>query len=334
MKVTPRPAWPPWWRSFSRPADRVLAATFDRFGPVDVLNVVDVPDPVPAEGEILVRVRAAALNPKDVLLRRGKFRWLIWGKFPRPVGYDWAGEVAAVGPGVSGVTAGDKLFGMINAQRGGACAQFVSVKADECAALPWGLSMEDAAAIPLAALTALQALRDLGSLRPGNTLLIHGASGGVGTMAIQVAVALGAQVTTTSSARNVELCASLGAHQALDYAGADPREKGPFDVVFDVFGNRSFETVKHILNPRGVLVSTVPKPRLVANHVLTRVGGKKARLVVVHSNRKDLLVLCGMVQRGELRPVVDRVFPLAEIRDAQALLETKRARGKVVLAIP
>lgn len=311
----------------------MLAARYHQFGGVDVLRVEDVPDPQPAAGEVLVRVRAAALNPKDVLLRRGKFR-LLGGGFPRWVGYDWAGDVVAVGPGVTNAAVGDKLFGMINAQRAGSCAQLACVLPGECAPLPWGLSYEDAAALPLASLTALQALRDHGRLSPGGTVLIHGASGGVGTMAIQIAVALGAQVTTTSSARNLELCTSLGAHQALDYAAGDPRERGPFDVVFDVFGNRTFELVKPWLNKGGTMVSTVPKPRMVAAHLLTRLGGRRARLVVVRSRREDLEFLAGLVRRGALRPVVDRVFPLAEIGAAQAHVETKRARGKVVVAIP
>jgi NADPH:quinone reductase-like Zn-dependent oxidoreductase len=175
------------------------AATFDRYGTPDVLSVDDLPDPVPRRGQVLVRVHAAALNPKDVLIRRGKFPLLDGGSFPKRVGYDWAGVVIGHGAGVTAPALGARVFGMIQAWTAGACAEQLAAHVDELAVIPDALAFEDAAAMPLASLTSLQSLRDLARLQPGDHVTIHGASGGVGVFAIPIAKALGAHVTTTSS---------------------------------------------------------------------------------------------------------------------------------------
>lgn len=311
------------------------AAVYDRYGPPSVLEVRDVPAPAPRRGEVLVRVRAAALNPKDLLVRAGKLRWASGRRFPKYVGYDWAGEAVAIGPGVTGVRAGDALYGMIQAMRGGACAEYAAVKAGECAPIPAGLDFERAAAIPLAAQTALQALRDLGRVGRGARVLVNGASGGVGVFAIQVAKALGARVTTTSSAPNLEQCRALGADEALDYAAVDALATGArYDVVFDVFGNRRFADARRALDAGGVYVSTVLRAHVFAAVLRTAVlARRRARLVVVRSNRADLERVARLVEGGEVRPVIDSVFPLADIAAASERLATKHARGKVVVRV-
>ena len=315
---------------------------YDRYGDPSVLVVRERPDPVARPGRVVVRVRAAALNPKDVLTRTGKLRWFAGRRFPKRVGYDWAGEIAELGRGVTGLAAGDAVFGMIQAWTAGACGERVEVLPDELARKPSGLDWEDAAALPLASLTALQALRDLGELVAGQRVLIHGASGGVGVHAVQIAKALGAHVTTLTSAAAVDLVRSLGADQPIDRATwqATPPATAAaafgcsaFDVVFDVFGNRTFDEMRPLLTPRGTFVSTVPKLHVVLSRFRTAFTRPRARLVVVRSRRADLEWLADLVERGQLRAVVDRVLPLADIAEAQRYLATRRARGKVVLRV-
>lgn len=305
---------------------------YDRYGDPSVLVVRERPDPAARPGRVVVRVRAAALNPKDVLTRTGKLRLFDRGGFPKRVGYDWAGEIAELGRGVTGLSVGDAVFGMIQAWTAGACGELVEVLPDELARKPAGLDWEHAAALPLVSLTALQALRDLGELAPGQRVLIHGASGGVGVHAIQIARALGAHVTTLTSATAMDLARSLGAHDALDRATwrATP---GAFDVVFDVFGNRTFHEMRPLLTPRGTFVSTVPKLHVVVSRFRTAFTRPRARLVVVRSRRSDLEWLAALIERGGLRAVIDRVLPLADIAEAQRYLATRHARGKVVLRV-
>ena len=310
------------------------AIVYERYGPPEVLEVRELPSPAPLAGEVLISVRAAALNPKDSLIRKGKFRRVTGTRFPRRLGYDVSGVVRAVGEGVTRLRAGDEVFGMKNGWAGGTVAEEVCVLERELAVKPKGLSFEDAAAIPLAGLTALQALRDEGRVQPGQRVLINGGSGGVGVFGIQVARALGAHVTTTSSARNLELCRSLGAQEAWDYAVQPGLADGAgWDVFFDVFGNRSFGQARRALGPKGTYVSTVPGAPLVVLHFATRFLSRRARQVVVKSNTRDLEQLAKWVEAGSLRAVIDRVVALDEVAAGQAHLETKRARGKVVVRV-
>jgi NADPH:quinone reductase-like Zn-dependent oxidoreductase len=310
------------------------AVVYDRYGSAEVLRVGELPVPRPGRGEVLVRVRAAALNPKDVLVRKGKFRRFTGNRFPRPVGYDFAGEVAESGPDVRELLAGTRVFGMLNGFWGGTCAEYVVARQDELAPMPASLSFTQAAAIPLAAQTALQALRDIGRVRPGTSVLINGASGGVGTFAIQLARDLGGHVTTVSSEQNLALCRELGAHEALDYR-QDTFLDGTRrqDVFFDVFGNQSFSRARAALRAGGVYIQTVPSARIVLDTLRTALTSTRARLVVVKSRSEDLRHLARLAESGALRPVVDREYALEEVRAAQEQLETKRTRGKVVLRV-
>ena len=308
------------------------AVVYERYGPPEVLELRDLPSPVPRAGEVLVKVRAAALNPKDSLIRKGKFRLVASGRFPRQLGYDVSGVVEVIGKSVTRLAPGDEVFGMKQAWAGGTVAQEVCLFENELAKKPSRLSFEEAAALPLAALTALQALRDEGRLQPGQRVLINGGSGGVGVFAIQVARALGATVTTLSSTRNLELCRSLGAQETWDYATRKDLGAG-WDVFFDVFGNRSFGEARGALSPTGTFVTTVPGAVSGALHLLTAFAPRRARLVVVKSNERDLEQLAKWAEAGQLTPVIDRVVPLSEVASGQAHVETKRARGKVVVRI-
>lgn len=315
----------------------MMVAGYDRYGGSEVVRVREEPLPEPGRGELLVRVKAAGLNPKDILLQSGRnrlYRILAGTRFPKRIGYDWSGEVVSSGPGVTDFVVGESVLGMINDWAGGACATHAVVRVDELARKPSTLSFEQAAALPLAGQTALQALRDVGGLQRGARVLINGASGGVGTLAVQIAKALGASVTATTSARNLELVKSLGADEVVDYAATELSNlgAGAFDVFFDVFGNRSFALARPLLTTRGVFVSTVPKPHVLRAHALTLIGARKrARLVSVKSRAKDLETLCKWADEGILTPVIDSVFPLSDIAQAEARVASKHARGKVVL---
>lgn len=308
---------------------------YRRFGGLDVLELGALPDPRPGPGELLVRVRAAALNPKDLIVRSGRFpgfRLLAGPRFPKQLGYDWAGEVVDVGAGVRGVSVGERRFGMIQAIGGGALAALACVKPSECALHPTSVAFTEAAALPLAGLTALQALRDVAGLTQGMRVLVNGASGGVGSLAVQVAKILGAHVTTLTSGASRTLARELGADLTLDRTST-PMDAldGRFDVVLDAFGNHTFDALRPRLTPRGTYVQTVPSRRIATDTLRTLGRGPRARLVVVRSNADDLALLRGWVDAGRLRPVIDRVLPLDEVREAFAHLATKRARGKVVL---
>lgn len=300
------------------------ALAYDRYGGLDVLAVREITLPAPARGETRVRVRAAALNPKDALVRKGRFAILSGRRFPKLVGVDFAGETER----------GERVFGALEEirYRRGTLAEHVIVRANEWAPMPAGLTFEEAASLPLAALTALQALRDLGGVHPGARVAIHGASGGVGTVAIQIARAFGAHVTTTSSAHNLDLCRSLGANEALDRE-RESLDGGAYDVLFDVFGNLRFDRSRRALAPRGVFISTVPSARILADAARTLLSPQRAKLVVVRSRRADLDALRAMVDRGALRPVIDRVEPFSCAVEALRHLETKKARGKIVIRL-
>lgn len=309
------------------------ALAYERYGGIDTLSVHDLPLVAAGRREVRVRVHAAALNPKDVVIRQGKFAWLSGRRFPKRVGVDFAGEVVQAGR-ASGLEMGEPVYGVLEEIRygRGTVAEEVVCMRKECARMPRGLSFEQAAALPLVSLTALQALRDLASVGPGDRVAIHGASGGVGTVAIQIAKALGAHVTTTSGAATLELCRSLGADETLDYTRGELLQRR-FDLVFDVYGNLSFSKMRPALEGGGVYISTLPAPRVAFDVLRTLGRSKRAKLVLIRARREDLETVTAMVERGELRPVVDRVEPLERAQEAFAHLESRHAHGKVVIRI-
>jgi len=311
------------------------AAVYDRFGEPDVLHVRDMPKPVPGAGEVLVRVHAMAVNPKDALIRLGKFRRLSGSNFPKLTGMDFAGEIAELGRGAGRHHLGESVFGMLNGWTGGTCAEYVVVKVGEFATKPPQLGYAEAAAIPLAAQTALQALRDVGSVGIGTRVCIHGASGGVGLFAVQIAKALGAHVTALCGAMSADLVRSLGADEVIDYKTCPPKSLAQrFDCFFDVFGNQSFAAICPILSHRGIYVTTVPSKRNLLDHARTRFWpGRRARIVAVKSRRGDLEVLANWSRQGKIRAVLAARLPLADIRRAHELIQTKRTHGKIVVEI-
>jgi NADPH:quinone reductase-like Zn-dependent oxidoreductase len=313
----------------------VKAVQFDRYGAASVLVCRDIDPPACRPGEMLVRVRAAGVNPKDCLVRKGKFRWFTGRRFPLGLGHDFAGIVEAVGSRVGGFQTGDSVYGMTNGWKGRTYADFLAAKPSETAPMPSTLSYTEAAAIPLAAMTALQALRDLGRLAENQSVLINGASGGVGTFAVQIAKILGGRVTAVCSGRNADLVRRLGADAVIDYTRRDIRRHSEaFDLFFDVFGNGRFPDLRRVLTPRGRYISTVPGVPIIKWRCLSRLSrGPRADLVVVKSRQADLQTLSGWVADGRLVPVVDRLYTLEDAEQAHMYIETKRARGKVILTV-
>lgn len=309
------------------------AVLYDHYGRIDVLHIGQIQLPSPSSGEILVKVHAAALNPKDALVRKGRFAWITGSRFPKIVGHDFAGTVAEVGKGVE-LALGTAVYGSLNelTSRRGTLADYVVVKQHECAPMPKKLSFEQAAALPLAAQTSLQALHNLIRLEKSQRVLILGASGGVGVYAIQIAKAIGAHVTTTSSAKNQNFCRELGADVALDYATDNPFQE-QYDGIFDAFGNQTFVKARPALKPKGTYVSTVPSKRLFLDAFMTLFSSQRARFVLIRSNTPDLMELSQMVEQGLVKPVIDQVFNFEQFPEAFARLETRHARGKIVLSI-
>jgi NADPH:quinone reductase-like Zn-dependent oxidoreductase len=309
------------------------AAVTEAFGGVERVVVREAPKPAPGPGEVLVRVRAASMNPLDCKLREGKFRLVFRVRPPFVLGFDVAGEVEAVGPEVARLRPGDAVFGEL--PRPGAHAEYAVAGEDHLLPKPARLSFEEAAAIPAAAMSALQALRDEARLRSGQRVLVNGAGGGIGTFAVQIAKAWGARVTAVASARNQDLLRELGADEPLDYARDDfARRDAAFDVVLDVVPNRSFPECRSALVPGGTYVTTLPGPGPFLWRALTALplfGGRRCRALMLRPKRSDLEELARLAEGGSLRPVVGEVFRLDAIREAHVRMESGHARGKIVV---
>jgi NADPH:quinone reductase-like Zn-dependent oxidoreductase len=315
------------------PDETMRAVVIDRYGGPDELHSATVPRPVPKRGQVLVRTRFVGVNPKDVIVRKGKFQVATGKKFPLIVGHDIAGEVVEAGIGAD-LAEGTFVYGMINDFAGRAYAEYAAVNCQQLAKAPSSIELSVAAAVPLAAQTALQAVRDDARVKPGQRVLVNGASGGVGVFAVQIAKILGAHVTAVCSHRNTELVAELGADMVIDYTKTELVDlEDRFDLIFDVFGNYRFDKLKHLLTARGTYVQTIPNSRIFKDVVRTCVTRKRAKLVIVKSRREQLEWIRQQIDAGSLRVVVDRFFPLDDAAEAHRYMETKRARGKVVLEV-
>jgi NADPH:quinone reductase-like Zn-dependent oxidoreductase len=316
------------------------AAVLDGYGGSERLTIREVEAPRPGPGEVLVRVQATSVNPIDWKIRAGHLRFVKRARFPAILGFDVSGEVVEIGPEVSRFAPGDAVYGLLDSPLGGAYAEYAVARESSLAGKPDSLSFEEAAAVPLAGLTALQALRDRGELSPGERLLVNGAAGGVGHFAVQLGAALGAEVTGVASGRNRDLVLALGASRMIDYAEIDfTGEDVLYDVIFDAVAKLSFDDCAPVLSPEGgVFMSTLPSPRLLAWVALTTLGRlagrhRRARIVFAHPSGQDLDVLGHLADTGKLKPAVGRVYPLEEIRRAHEASESGHARGKIVVRI-
>jgi len=320
------------------------AIYFDHYGPPEVLSLRDLPTPVPQAGEVLVKVRASSVNAADWhIMRADPFpARLMFGLFkPRfhLLGLDLAGVVEAVGTGVSEFKVGDEVFGCLSFPALGAFAEYVCVREDLLAHKPSAMSFDEAAAVPLAGGTALQALVDLGKVKAGMKVLINGAAGGVGTYAVQIARALGAEVTAVCSERNLEQARTLGATHVIDYAREDfTRSDKRYDMILAANGYHPLSAYKRALAPGGVYVMSGGKGRQMAEAVflgkLMALGsGKTLGRVDFKPRKRDVLYLKGLIEAGKLVSAIDRRFSLEQVPAAIAYLEEGHARGKVVITV-
>jgi NADPH:quinone reductase-like Zn-dependent oxidoreductase len=319
---------------------------FEDYGSPDVLELKDVHKPAVNDDAVLVRVRAASANPYDWHFMRGLpyIARLIATGLARPkfsvLGTDVAGEVEAVGNSVTRFRPGDDVYGAVG---WGSFAEYVSAPEKLLALKPANLSVEQAATVPLAGVTALQGLRDAGQIRSGQKVMIVGASGGVGTFAVQIAKWYGAEVTGVSSSRNLDLVRSIGADQVIDYTSEDYTRTGQrYDLIFQLAGTTSAAAFRRVLTARGRLVLSSgdspgriigPVGRIIKAALLSPFVGQTLVPLIAKPSREDLEFLRQLIEAGSVRPVIDRTYPLSEAPEAIRYLETGRARGKVVISV-
>ncbi|MBD2360826.1 NAD(P)-dependent alcohol dehydrogenase [Anabaena minutissima FACHB-250] len=309
------------------------AVIIRRYGATDVLQYEELEQPQIKPDELLVRVHASSVNPIDWKTRKGMLSFLTGNKFPMILGFDVAGEVVAVGSQVTRFRVGDAIYGSTKFP-GGAYAEFAAVPENLAALKPTNLSYEEAATVPLAAMTALQALRDLGHILPRQKVLINGAAGGVGMFAVQIAKAFNAEVTGVCSTKNLEFVKSLGADRVIDYTEQDfTAEMIQYDIIFDAVAKRSLAHCKKVLKPNGVYISTLPTPEVLIQGFLSMfLPGQKAKFVMEKPNAQDLVYLKELIEAGKVRTVIDRTYPLQELAAAHAYSESERTVGKIAIS--
>jgi len=326
----------------------VKAIVRDNYGPPDVLELRDIDKPEPGDDGVLLRVHATSVNPADWHILRGDpyiARLQLGLRKPkdRVLGCDVAGQVEGVGKNVTMLQPGDEVFGSPFMHGFGAFAEHLRISEDLLASKPATLSFEQAAAVPLAASTALQALRDHGRIGPGHKVLIIGASGGVGTFAVQIAKSFDAEVSGVCSTRNVEMVRSIGADHVIDYTKEDFTQSGQkYDLIFQLAGTRSPSECRRALTTQGTLVLSSgesegrwigPVERIIKALVLSPFVSQKMVSFTVKPNKEDLQFLKQLIEAGKLTPVIDRTYSLSEVPEAIRYLEEGHARGKVVISV-
>ncbi|NEU72730.1 NAD(P)-dependent alcohol dehydrogenase [Hassallia byssoidea VB512170] len=305
------------------------------YGSADVLQYEDLPTPKIKSDQLLVKVHAASVNPVDWKIRQGMLQLITGYSFPKILGFDLSGEVVEVGSAVTRFKPGDLIYGCLSAAFGGAYAEYAAVPEKVAAIKPANMTFEEAASLPVAAGTALQALRDLGNIQPLQSVLINGASGGVGVFAVQLAKIFGAEVTAVCSSKNFDLVKSLGADRLIDYKQQNfTQDAARYDIIFDAVAKESFSSCKEVLKPNGIYITTLPSPDTFVQGALTAlIPGKKAKFILLNSNTEDFTYLKDLVEAGKMRTVIDRTFPLNELAAAHTYSESGRTVGKIAIAI-
>jgi NADPH:quinone reductase-like Zn-dependent oxidoreductase len=321
------------------------AIVYLKYGSPDVLELKEVEKPIPKDNEVLVKVHAASLNAydwhlltADIFLVR-----LMGGGLLKPknqiLGADLAGQVEAVGRNVKQFQPGDEVFGDLSGCGSGGFAEYVSVPENVLALKPANLTFEETAAVPMAAVTALQGLRDKGQIQPGQKVLIHGASGGVGTFAVQIAKSFGAEVTAVCSTRNVDLARSMGADQVIDYTKENfTQNEQRYDLILAANGYHSLSDYKRALSPKGIYVMTGGSMAQIFQAMLlgpwiSMTGSKKMGALSAEPNQKDLVFMKELLEAGKVVPVIDRRYPLSKVAEALRYLGEGHAQGKVVITV-
>ena len=320
------------------------AVVYTKYGSPDVLHFTETDKPFPKDDEVLIKVYAAALNAADWRLLRAKpFIVRLFNGFINPkfhiLGADIAGRVEAVGSNVKQFKPGDEVFAELGLARCGGLAEYVCGLEYSIALKPANLSFEEAAAVPMAALTALQGFRDVGQIKAGQKVLINGASGGVGTFAVQIAKSFGAEVTAVCSARNLETARSIGADHVIDYTKEDFTKSGKkYDIIFAANGYHSIFDYKRSLTPNGIYVlaggsSLQMFQAMFIAPLISKTGDKKMKFLSAKVDQNDLNFLREIIEAGKLKPVIDRRYPLSETADAFRYIDEGHAKGKVVIVV-
>ena len=321
------------------------AIVYHDYGSPDVLKCEEIDKPTPGDSEVLIRVRAASVNPADWHYMRGTPYFVrLQAGLRRPkatrLGVDGAGQVETVGRNVTQLKPGDGVFGACR----GAFAEYACAAESALVMKPDNVTFEQAASVPIAAVTALQGLRDKGRIQPGQKVLINGAAGGVGTFAVQIAKSFGAEVTGVCSTRNVDRVRSIGADQVIDYTQEDFTKTGQrYDIILDAVGNHSLLACRRALNPKGIYVAVGgpsgpwmigPLARAITAPVLSRLVSQNLVMLLARLSKEgDLAILRDLMAAGKLIPVIDRTYPLSEVPEAIRYLEEAHARGKVVITL-
>ncbi len=320
------------------------AMVYTKYGPPDVLNLEDVRDPTPKEDEVLVKVHAASANAADWhLLRADPFLVRLMYGVLKPkheiLGADIAGRVETVGGNVKQFQPGDEVFGDLSGDGFGGFAEYVCASEDALALKPANISFEEAAAVPLAAVTALQGLRDKGQIQPGQKVLINGASGGVGTFAVQIAKSFGAEVTGVCSTSKLDMVRSIGADHVIDYTQEDFTKNGQqYDLILAANGYHPISDYRRALSPEGTYVMTGGSgaqmlQAMTLGPIMSMTGSKKMGYLSMKQNKEDLVFMKELLEDGKITPVIDRAYPLSEIPEAIRYLEEGHAKGKVVITV-
>lgn len=315
------------------------AITYKNYGSPDVLQLVEIEKPIPKNNEVLVKVHSASANPLDWHIMRAapflaRFEAGLFKPKNQRLGADLSGTVESIGANVTQFKLGDEVFGANTINKLGAFSEYVCVDEEILSLKPSNISFELAAAVPTAATTALQGLRDKGQIKEGQKVLVNGASGGVGTFAVQIAKSFGTEVTGVCSTRNLELVRSIGADHVIDYTQEDFTNNGQqYDLIFDAVGNRSASDLKRALTPNGIAsVAGFTSLRRLFHTMFF--GGKKVGMMNTASpNKKDMNFLKDLIESGKVMPVIDRTYQLSEVPDAIRYLEEGRARGKVIIKV-
>lgn len=320
-------------RFIADPPEKMEAIFYERYGDASVLQLGELPTPRPKIDQILIRVMATSVNPIDWRLRSGQSRYLLSGNFPRVPGYDVAGYVVNPGGDIT-LNRGDRVMAFLDSMYGGAYAQYATCGINAATLIPDDLSFEEAAAMPLAGSTALQSLRDHGHIKEGSRVLINGASGGVGSFAIQIAKHDGAHVTAVSSEINESYAKALGADEFIDYHKTDFTRSGDrWDIVFDAAGKSSFSRARRALTPHGRYVSTEPSFTGALVSFATLLTAQRCRVMLARSKREDLSELVRLYSTGVMQAMVDDVMPITDVVEAHRMSEQGRLRGKLVMRL-
>jgi len=314
------------------------AVAFSEYGSAEVLQLVEQPIPSPKNEEILIKVNASSLNPLDIKLRKGDMKLFYPSKFPKILGFDVSGEIVEVGKNVTDYKIGDDVFGLLDIKADGANAEYVITKKHNIIHKPTNLTHIEAASFPVTGLTAIKSLITYGKIKEGSNVLVVGASGGVGSIAVQIAKAYGANVTGICSQRNVDFVSDLGADKIISYDKDGFQADQLFDVIFDATGLYRFSTLSKYLTKSGVFVSTLPRLHNMLSglslSVLSLFGNKrKVHAVIVKPDVEGLKILKDLIEAGSIKPTVHKTFTLDELKVAHNYLENEKSRGKIAITI-